>query len=244
MNVRISGRAVTVVAILLTLVAAGTFAATASARGNAGAPVAQTSTTGHTIVVNGHGEVDLAPNLATLQVGVESKGDDAASALASAATKLTSVLSAVEAQGVAQDHIQTTDLSLYFDSTNGTYVASHQISIRLDGTDKVGAVLDAAVQAGATDAWGVQFGLQDPSAGHDQALQAAITDARSRANSIASALGVTITGVGSASEATYNTTPIQYGTVAPGVAASAPTTPVQPGQLTVTADVTVTYTFG
>lgn len=213
----------------------------ASARGNVGAPVRQT-TANHTVSVGGHGEVAVPPDMATITLGVETKGDDAATALSEAASKMAAVISAVEAQDVPAAHIQTTNLSVYYDTQGGTYVADHEVTVQLDGTSKVGAVLDAAVAAGANNSWGVSFGLKDPAAARAQALQAAITDARSRADAMATALGVSITGVGAASEASYSTPPIEPGVRA--AAAPSASTPVQPGELTVTADVNVIYTFG
>ncbi len=245
MSVRFFRPIVVATSVLVALLVAwSVFGLPASARSNVGAPVQQ-ATSGHTIGVGGHGEVSVAPDMATISVGVQSKGDTAAGTLASAATKLTAVIAAIKAQGVPDKNIQTVDLNLYYDSQNGVYVVDHSLSVKLDGTDKVGAVLDAAVQAGANNSWGVEFGLKDPSAGRSQALQAAIKDARTRADSIATALGVTISGVGDASETSYSPPPpIRYGTAQGAAPSASAPTPVQPGQLTVSADVSVTYTFG
>jgi uncharacterized protein len=213
-----------------------------SARGNVGAPVAQ-SVTNHTIAVGGHGEVDVAPDMATLQVGVQTNGNDAQAALANNATKMSAVIAAIQGFNVPTSHIKTSDLSIWYDSDHNTYVVSHTVTVNLDGTSTVGQVLDAAVAAGANNSWGVTFGLKDDSAARSQALQAAIADARGRANSMATSLGVSITGVGSASETSYSAPqPIVY--AAKAAAAPAPSTPVQAGQLTITADVSVVYTFG
>lgn len=215
----------------------------ALARGNADATVKQTAATGHTIDVGGHAEVTATPDMATLTIGVQTKASDAQSALSSNASKMSSVVSAIEGQSVAADHIMTSDLSLYLDSQSNIYVASHDLTVRLDNVNKVGPVLDAAVAAGANNSWGVDFGLKDSSTPHAQALQAAIADARKRADSMAGALGVSITGVATASESSATVPPpIRYGSAAP--AAPAASTQVQPGQLTISADVSVSYTFG
>lgn len=233
---------VTTLVILPVIVSWAVAARGVSARGNVGAPL-RSAPANHTITVGGHGEVSVAPDMATITLGVQTKGDDAASALSTNSSKIDAVVAAVEAQGVPAAHIQTTNLSVYFDSQGGAYVADHQISVRLDGTGKVGAVLDAGVGAGANNSWGVSFGLRDPSSAHSTALQAAVTDAHTRADGVAAALGVSITGVGSASEGSFSSPPIEFaGPRAPGVA-SAPTQ-VQPGQLTISADVSVVYTFG
>lgn len=239
------GRKAIVIASFLTVALMGAglvFAGQAAARGNVGAPV-RAAGTGHTITVIGHGEISVAPDTATITLGVETTGDDAATALSANATKMTAVIGAVEAQGVPSSHIQTNGLSMYFDSQRRTYVANHNVSVKVDDIAKVGAILDAGVHAGANNSWGVSFGLQDPTAAQAQALQAAVANAQSRATAIAQKLGVQVSGVGSASEVSYSTPPVVYGPQA-GAPVAASSTPVQPGQLSVTADLTVVYTFG
>jgi uncharacterized protein YggE len=214
----------------------------AGARGNVGAPVKQAAPTNHTLSVGGHGEVLVAPDMARITVGVQSKGQDAREALSRNSTSLNAVVAAIEGQGVAASRIQTSDLSLWYDDQHGNYVASHNLDVRIDDVNKVGSVLDAAVGAGANTSWGVSFALKDESAARAQALQAAIADARKRANSMASALGVSVTGVVSAGEATVNVVQPPYPAAAQASAAAG--TNVQPGQLTISADVTVVYSFG
>lgn len=213
----------------------------AGARGNA-APARQ-GVANHTLSVNGHGESEVAPDMARITVGVQSKGQDARDALSRNSTSLNAVVVAIEGQGVPANRIQTSDLSLWFDDQHQSYVASHNLTVRIDDVNTVGSVLDAAVGAGANTSWGVSFALKDESAARAQALQAAIADARKRANSMASALGVSVTGVVSAGEATVNVTPLPYAAGAVQ-APAASSTNVQPGQLTISADVTVVYSFG
>jgi len=228
---------VTAVVVAAALVAATNVAA----RGNVGAPV-KAGGTGHTITVNGHGEADVAPDTATLSLGVESRGMDAQSALASASSRTNAVVAAVKAQGIPASHIQTSNLSIWYDSQSNAYVATHELTVKITDVNSVGSVLDAAVAAGANNSWGVQFGLSNPSNARSQALQAAVGDARKRAESLAAALGVTISGIGSVSEASYSN-PINYAAPTPAGQAGSGTN-VQPGQLQITGDITTVYTFG
>lgn len=230
-------------AIALLVVFAGGaifFSARAGASGNA-APSRQSTSSSHTIAVAGHGEVSVPPDMATLQIGVQTKGDAATAALNENAQRMTAVQAAIQALGVPSNRIQTSDLSLWFDSEHGVYLASHTLTVRLDDISKVGPVLDAAVNAGANNSWGVSFGLKDPSSAQVSALRAAVTAARRHADGIASSLGVTIDGVTSASEATFSVP--QPMAVHGPVNASAAPTPVQAGELTVTADINVVYSF-
>ncbi|MGH2441975.1 MAG: SIMPL domain-containing protein, partial [Chloroflexota bacterium] len=190
-----------VVVFLCAIAAAGlwTLNARGAFAGSAHAPAHQTAAPLHSITVSGHGEVQVAPDMATITLGVESKASDAASALSDNASKMSAVIAAVEAQGVSADHVQTTNLSIYYDSQKGVYIADNQITVKLDSPSKVGPVLDAAVAAGANNSWGVNFGIKNDSAARAQALQSAVADARSQADSIASALKVTISDTVSAS---------------------------------------------
>ena len=238
--------------LLYLVTAAGCMAALAgtvwvgrtAAQGNVGAPVRQGAATGHTISVAGHGEIQVTPDQATLTLGVQTKAQDAQAAMSNNSSKTSQVIAAIEGQGVPAKNIQTSNLSLYHDDQQDTYVASHQLTVKVDQINNVGKVIDAAVGAGANNAWGIAFGLKNPASTRAQVLAAAVTDARNRANSLASALGVSITGVGSVSETAFQEPPpIRYGGVA-AAPAPAPSTPVQAGELTVTADISVVYTFG
>lgn len=231
-----------VVALVCVVVLSLGMGARALARGQTSAVVHQTTTSAHTISVSGHGEATSTPDKATITVGVQTKGTDAQSALASNAGRMNSVMAALASQGVPADHIKTTDLSIYQDSQSNDYLVSHQLILSLDNVAKVGQVLDAAVAAGANNSWGVQFGLKDASAPKSQALTAAIADARKKADTIAAAVGATVTGATSVSEASYNP-PIPFAGAARAAQAST-ATQVQPGQLVTSADVNVVYTFG
>jgi uncharacterized protein YggE len=230
-----------IVPVALALVGFGIASSGALARGSAPAAALQTGNA-NVIRVSAMGQVSVAPDQATITVGVQTHASTAQEALSKNADAMTAVIAAIKGQGVQASHLQTSGLSIWYDDQKGQYTASHQITVTLDDITKVGPVLDASVAAGANNSWGVSFGLKDPSAAQAGALKAAVSTARVHADAIASALNVTITGVRSASEPTYTTQPVNYAPVAAGASPSAPT-PVQPGQLTVTASIALVYTF-
>ncbi len=208
--------------------------------GHAATPGQQAATTQRTISTWGHAEVAVTPNQASMTIGVQSRAGQARESLASNNTKIQRVMAAVTKLGVAKTAIQTSDLSLWYDSQQRNYVTTHNLGIRLDSVDKVGSVLDAAIRAGANNSFGVSFGLKNPATARSQALKVAIADARKRAETIAQALGTTIHQTVSVDEATAG-----YGTKgAIGVGGGGGGTVVQPGQYVVAADVNVTYTCG
>lgn len=224
------------------LIAAALLTSRVAARTTLDAP-SRASAPSHSISVNGHGDVMVAPDMAIVTLGVETRAEDAAAASANNASRMSAVIAAVESQGVGADHIQTANLNLYYDDQRNQYVADHEITVRIDNVNKAGAIIDAAVGAGANNSWGISFGLKNPSAARAQALQVAVSDGRTHADAIAGALGVTISGISSASEPSYSGPVYETGAVKAGAAGVA-TTPVQPGQLDVTADVSLVYTFG
>lgn len=239
----ISGRKVVLpLAGLLALAGLGLGWQTVGARSNVGS-VAHQSPANHTIVVGGHADVSVAPDEATVSLGTQSRASDAKSAQSASSGKMSAIIAAVEGQGIPANKIRTDQVSLYYDDQKGVYVATQNVVVTIDDVSKVGPVIDAAVGAGADNSWGVDFGLKDPSTARGTALQNAIADARKRANAMASALGVNVTGVVSAQESSQIPPPIPVRVAAPA-AGTVNSTPVQPGELTVSADVSVTYSFG
>jgi uncharacterized protein YggE len=244
--VRIQVRSIVVAASIVIAFLVGGLAfrsQSAGAKSDVGAPV-KAASANHTISVAGHSEVKVAPDMATITLGVQTEANDAQTALSNNSARMNAVIAAVKGDGVPASHIQTSDLSLYYDSQQNRYFAQHSLTVEIDDIAKVGAVLDDAVAAGANNSWGVSFGLKDPSAAHSSALQAAVTNARTHADAIATALSVNISGVGSASEATFNQPVYDYPVAKAGAPSASGSTQVQPGQLTVSADVSVVYTFG
>ncbi len=109
----------------------------------------------------------------------------------------------------------------------------------------VGDVVDAATSAGATNVNGVTFRVDDPTAAEAQARDAAVADARAKADQLAAAAGVTIVGVISISENSYNQPqPIYYEKAyAEAAMDAAAATPVQPGNVELSIEVYINYEF-
>jgi uncharacterized protein YggE len=120
----------------------------------------------------------------------------------------------------------------------------NSLQVTLKDVNQTGNVIDISVAAGINNVNSIQFMLSDEQAQalRTQALKKAVTSARADADSVTSALGVTITGVQSA-DISQGYTPIVYDNYLAGAstAKSAAPTPIQPGDLTVTAQVSVTY---
>ena len=209
--------------------------------GGADAATHATSTGTGTVTVSGNGTVTAVPDQASFSFTVQTKAATAAAALARNGADTKAVISAVEATGVPEADIQTTQVSLDpVLSNDGTsivgYTAANSITVTKLAIAKAGAVVDAAVGAGATDASGPSLELSTQDALYNSALKAAVANAKSKAQALADAAGrnlgevVTIVEGGGA-------VPLPF---AVGAAAK-DSTPIQPGTQDVQATVTVTY---
>ena len=196
------------------------------------------------IVVNGTGSVSARPDRAVVSAGVQKRATSAQEAHDATSQAMQGVIGAIKGLGISEQAIRTGGVSLYpmSDDKNTItgYVATNTVTVTLDNVDQAGPVLDAAVKAGANTADNVQFTLKDPSALRHQALSAAVADARAKAAVLAEAAGVTLPSLESISEGGMSE-PQPLTSAGMGAAASAPTMPIEPGQITVTANVTVAF---
>jgi uncharacterized protein YggE len=229
------------------LVATTLFAGSHPASAQDATPVAGSSTA--TVSVSGVGIATVAPDTASVQLGVTVTEDTLAEAQATASTQMEAIIDALKTAGVADKDIQTSTyyvsvLQNYDSNGNPSEVTSfqvqNQVNVVIRDISKVGDVLDGAVAAGANTIYGVNFYVDDSTAAASQARALAIQDAHQRAQELAEAAGMTLGPVVSITEG-YSSGPI-YGRGGGGMAAeAAPSTPIQAGTSTVEVDVTVVY---
>ncbi len=195
----------------------------------------------HTIVVTGDGTVATTPDRAQVSFGVSTDAKTASGALRANAAEMTKVIGALKGQGVAAADIRTDSISLSARySSNGDvlvgYTATNSVTATLRTLARVGAVIDAAVDAGANQVSGPNLVRSDANAIYRQALRAAISNARAKAETIARASGLTLRRIVGVTEGSS-------GPPAPAAksAETAVATPVEPGTQLVEATVTVTF---
>jgi uncharacterized protein len=209
--------------------------------GGADAATRATAASTDTVTVTGTGTVTAVPDQAEFDFTVQTKGATAAGVLARNGADTTAVIAAVEATGVAEADIQTQQVSLDpVQSSDGTSIVGYTASDTIDVTKlaiaKAGAVVDAAVGAGATDVSGPSLTLSSQDALYNQALKNAVAQAKTKAQALADAAGLNLGGVVTMVEG-GGVTPLPFSV---GAAAS-PNTPIQPGTQDVQATVTVTF---
>jgi uncharacterized protein len=209
--------------------------------GGADAATTATATSTDTVTVTGMGTVTAVPDQAEFDFTVQTKGATAAGVLSRNGTDTKAVIAAVEAAGVAQADIQTEQVSLDpVQSNDGTSIVGYTASDTIDVTKlaiaKAGAVVDAAVGAGATDVSGPSLTLSSQDALYNEALKNAVAQAKTKAQALADAAGLNLGGVVTMVEG-GGATPLPFAVGA----ASSPNTPIQPGTQDVQATVTVTF---
>lgn len=201
------------------------------------------------ITVSGTGRVKAEPDVADINLGVTKQGLDAKTAADEAATTMAAVIEALKAAGIAEADIQTTTISLNpvydWEETPPEiegWEASNLVNITVRDIDSVGAVVDAATAAGATNINGITFRVDDPATAEAEARAAAVADARAKADQLATAAEVTIVGVLSISESGAQAPqPIYMERASFDMAAGAAETPVMPGQVELSINVVVQY---
>src|SRR5215831_10260095 len=150
------------------------------------------------IRVTDDARVTAKPDRVQIDVGVTSRAAQSQDAAAQNARQVDAVLSAVRKAAGPTAVLKTISYSLnpnYQFHPNGGeptiegYTAVNVVQITLDELGKIGAVIDAATQAGANQVQGIQFTLRDQDAVRAAALRQAATRAHTEAEVLAAALG-------------------------------------------------------
>jgi uncharacterized protein YggE len=202
-----------------------------------------------TLSVSGTGKVTISPDIADLRLGVSITKPTVKDARTAAAQAMTAVLDALRKAGVADADLKTTVLALrpvYDYSPAGNppkltgYNLSNAVIATIRNLDQVPAAVDGALGVGATTMDGITFRVADPAAAEAQARKAAMTQARAKADVLASSAGVTISGVASIQESSVGI-PISVPYAGAAPSAKDVSTPVEPGTNDVTVTVGVVY---
>jgi hypothetical protein len=145
---------------------------------------------------------------------------------------------------VAKADLQTAEVSVSprtndkGDSIVG-YTASNTVSAVVRKLDEAGAVIDAAVGAGANQVSGPNLLVSDQASAYRDALEDAVADARAKAQTLATAVGGTLGRVTAISEG--GAMPIRLDA---GAVAKDSGTPIEPGTQRIDATVSVTFALG
>jgi uncharacterized protein YggE len=200
------------------------------------------------IVTNGEAIVRRAPDQALIYAAVETRARNPRDAQRQNADLMTAVQKRIADAGIARDAVRTTGYSVQqeFDFTNGRrlpreYVARNGVEVRLDAIDRTGEILDALVQAGATNVGGVRFELKDRAAAEREALRLAVVDARGRAEALAAGAGRSLDRILRIDDTRQAMpTPVRTEMMAARAVEAAAPTPIEPATIEIRAHVVLT----
>jgi uncharacterized protein YggE len=212
------------------------------------AALAETAAQPARITVTAEGRADVRPDLATITLGVTTRADTAAAALAENSARLSAVLARLRGAGIAERDLQTSGLSLgpQFDySRDGQaprlvgYEAGNMLTVRVRALDTLGTILDMAVGDGANTFHGLSFGLAEPGPALDAARADAVAEARRRAGLIAAAAGVRLGAVIEITEGGGHVQPMAMARMSAPMAEAS--VPVAEGEVSYAASVTIVW---
>ena len=201
-----------------------------------------------TITVSGEGTATGNPDMATIEIGFTSANESISTAYSDANSTVENIINVLVEQGVAREDIRTTDFNVFteerpFDGMNDfqrIFRVSNRVTVTVRDVDNIENVIDAAVNAGANNIFGLNFTIQNTSSLESEARIEALNHARSRADEVASALGVNIIEVVSVIENSDGfAIPVMENRAMDSGGAV-----IEQGSLGVTVRVTVTYEIG
>jgi uncharacterized protein YggE len=211
--------------------------------------------TDHTITASGTGSVMGTPDRAQISLAVETENPDVRVAQAENAAMMTKVMDALIAAGIPKDALKTTGYNIYpvYDDSKlsltpkvRTYQVTNTLTVTLHDVSRTGEVIDIGIANGINQANSIRFFLSDEQNQvlRTEALKEATGRAAADAHTVAAALGVSISSVKSV-DIGGGYSPVIYQNYAVSEkAVGGASTPIEAGDITVTATVTVTYLIG
>jgi len=205
-----------------------------------------------TLEVTGKGKIKIKPDIAYLTLSVETNAKKASDAVRENAERMKSVLDQLKSQIGKQDKITTTGYQVspiyeYNESTRRSeltgYRASNQAVVETKNLDELGKLIDSATQVGANRIESLSFDTDKREDYRRQALVKAVEDAKATAETIANAGGVKIVKILRISPSYEVPVPVyrEFGVTAKAIQAEAAPTPIEPGELTVSATVSIVF---
>lgn len=204
-----------------------------------------------TLNVNGTGTISLTPDIAYIYLGVHSENPSASEAVASNNAQTQKVIDALKKLGIDEKDIRTTNFSIWPSAqyspdgqqTGTTYMVDNTVYVTIRDLSKLGDLLDTVIKAGANTVNSIQFDVADKTEALKQARDEAVKNAQTQAEELAKAAGVTLGEVQTIGFYDSVPSPVYEGGKGGGGSdmAASVTVPIQPGQMTLTATVSMTY---
>lgn len=201
------------------------------------------------ITVTGSGVVETMPNYVQLQVEVKTEGEAVQQTQGENAEIMNRVIESLLALNIPRQNIQTAAFNIFpqYDFIEGKqlfrgYEVTNALTVKIDDAQKAGIVIDTAVASGANSVSSIQFGIDNPELAYLKALQRALQNAQTKVQTIAQTMKVTLyTQPISIVEEQQQNGPERYKTLT--MASTQVGTPIELGEISVSATVTVKYQY-
>ena len=213
------------------------------------------------VSVSGSGQVNVQPDMAVVQVGVQTSDAEATAALNSNSEQMQSLLDALAQAGVTKADVQTQSIQLqhqYAGASNGIpqpvepaagqamtntpqivgYIAQNTVAVRVNDIDNLGSLLDSVVAAGGNQILGIRFEISQANDALEQARATAWKDAQQKAEQLADLAGAQLGNVLTINEFSRGPVPVAP---ASNMVMDAAAVPVQPGSQDVNVEVQITW---
>jgi hypothetical protein len=217
------------------------------------------------------GEASAEPDIARTDIGVEVRAAEVEPAVREANQRMNAIVSALKGLGIPEKDLQTHDFSISFERPphvsppeprplpmpkaepeaqpkkkaieDGNYRVTNMLTVTVRDFQKIGAVFDRALEAGANNVWGIRFDLEDPTSLQAEARTKAMTEARRRAEQLAKLGNVRLGNVRSIEETASMQPPMPVAYRMTEQAADS-SVPIERGQVSVQTQVRVVYELG
>lgn len=202
------------------------------------------------IFATGTGEVQLAPDRATVMMGVQSRAATVGQATSDNARRQRAIIDTLRALGLGSDQLTTVNFNvspeMQYPPNQAPritgYVVTNTVRASLRRIEEIGRTIDAGLAKGANEVSGIEFTSSRADSARRAAIAEAVAHARADAEVMAKAAGGSL---GQLLELTSGIEPIRpfEANMARARVAAATPTPIEPGQLTVSATVTARWAF-
>jgi len=207
-----------------------------------------------TISVSGSGIIEAEPNQAKICLGVETQSENVTEALEGNSLKMEAVIEAMQELEIPKDDIETTYFNIYpvrdYEKREEEiigYRVNNEITVELSNLSRIGEVIEKAINTGANKVRRIEFGLTEDKEKElrKEAIKEACENTESKAEAIASGLGLEIVKVFAAKESGVSVEAyrggFEYAIPVPTPAPKALAPPIKPGDVKVSATVSIVY---
>ncbi|MGE7843042.1 SIMPL domain-containing protein [Lysinibacillus sp. NPDC093712] len=200
------------------------------------------------MTVTGNGKVVANASYVQLQIEVTTQGENVQQAQQENASIMNRVIQSIMALTIPKENIQTATYTIapIYDYVDGKqvfkgYEVANAITVKIPDTNLVGVVIDTAVENGANRISSIQFKIDNADVYYQQALSLALHNAQMKANTIAQTMQLSVHPQPIEIVEENESGPVLYKSMA--MADSSMVTPIEQGQITISAAVRVTFQY-